>query len=333
MLLGRLTKATEPNKGARVAFRAVALAALLAAFGQITLGGVVRVSGSGLGCGDDWPLCNGQIIPPFDLATTIEYSHRLSANLLGVLTLATLVLAWRFYRPRPWVLTPSVAAMGLVIAAALFGAITVRTELSWGGRLVHLAIAELLITCLVVANVAGWRPIGDEGASEQDGRSGGAGRLLWLALAGVFALILSGSYMVGQGAGSACATWPLCRGSLFPDGDAYAIHMGHRLLAAIVGLLVLWTAAMVWVRGSRWPGVGWVAAALVGALAAQVIFGAATVWSGFASGFKAVHLSLATLTWLTASVLMAVIYVPPRLTTRRVIAERKALSNAGGTAR
>lgn len=332
MELGRMARAAEPGKGARIAFRVLALVALLSAFGQITLGGVVRVSGSGLGC-PDWPLCHGRIIPPFELATVIEYSHRLSASVLGVLTLVTLLLAWRFYRSRPWVLAPSAAGMGMVIVAGVLGGITVLTDLSWGGRLVHLAVAESLITCLVVANVAGWRPVGGETASGEGGRSGGAGRLLWLALAGIFTLILSGSYMVGQGAGSACATWPLCRGSVFPEGEAYAIHMGHRLLAAIVGLLVLWTAAMVAVRGSRWPGSGWAAVALVGALAVQVIFGAATVWSGFASGFKAVHLSLATLTWLAASILMALIYVPPRLTARRAMAEGKMLSKAGGTER
>jgi heme A synthase len=278
-------------------------------------------------------LCHDRVIPPFELATIIEYSHRLSASLLGVLTLVTLILAWRFYRSRPWVLLPAALAMGLVIAAGVFGGITVLTDLAWGGRLVHLAIAESLITCLVVANVASWRPLDDRTAADGTGRSGGAGRLLWLTLAGIFALILSGSYMVGQGAGSACATWPLCRGSAFPDGEAYAIHMGHRLLAAIVGLLVLWTVAMVWVRSKRWPGSGWAAIALLVTLVVQLIVGAATVWSGFASGFKAVHLSLATLTWVAASVLEALIYVPPRLTVRRAVAERQVLSKAGGTAR
>ena len=30
----------------------------------IVFGGIVRITGSGLGCGDDWPLCNGQLLPP-----------------------------------------------------------------------------------------------------------------------------------------------------------------------------------------------------------------------------------------------------------------------------
>ena len=61
--------------------------ALIDAVAQVTLGGIVRVTGSGLGC-PDWPLCYGQIIPPFKLDTLIEYSHRLSGMILGILVLS-----------------------------------------------------------------------------------------------------------------------------------------------------------------------------------------------------------------------------------------------------
>ncbi|MEN8145700.1 MAG: COX15/CtaA family protein, partial [Gemmatimonadota bacterium] len=54
----------------------------------IVLGGIVRITGSGLGCGDDWPLCNGRLIPPMDLPTMIEYGHRLVAAALAVLVFA-----------------------------------------------------------------------------------------------------------------------------------------------------------------------------------------------------------------------------------------------------
>ena len=83
----------------------------VAAFGQVSLGGVVRVTDSGLGC-PDWPLCHGRLIPTFDSATLIEYSHRLSASLLTVLVVATAVLSWRHYRDRPWVMVPSALAVG-----------------------------------------------------------------------------------------------------------------------------------------------------------------------------------------------------------------------------
>ena len=53
---------------------------------QISLGGFVRVTGSGLGC-PDWPLCYGKIIPPMNYHTLIEWGHRSSGALLGLLIL------------------------------------------------------------------------------------------------------------------------------------------------------------------------------------------------------------------------------------------------------
>ena len=55
--------------------------ALAAAVAQISLGGIVRITDSGLGC-PDWPLCHGKLLPPLELHTLIEYSHRLSASVL-----------------------------------------------------------------------------------------------------------------------------------------------------------------------------------------------------------------------------------------------------------
>ena len=70
-------------------FRGLTLFTVLAAFALVVLGGVVRVTESGLGC-PDWPLCQGRLIPPLETSAIIEYSHRLVASaLLGPLIVAT----------------------------------------------------------------------------------------------------------------------------------------------------------------------------------------------------------------------------------------------------
>src|SRR5438093_4639854 len=72
----------------------LAWTAAAATYLLIVLGAVVRITGSGLGCGDHWPLCNGHLFPPLnDIPTVIEWSHRLVAALVSVLVAGLAIYA------------------------------------------------------------------------------------------------------------------------------------------------------------------------------------------------------------------------------------------------
>ena len=294
------TAGTVKSGRGRLAYRIVVLAALITAVGQVALGGVVRVTGSGLGC-PDWPLCHGRIIPPFELETLIEYSHRLSASVLSILVVAATVLAWRVLRENRTAIISTAVALGLVAMAAVVGGVTVLTELAWWVVTVHLALAEALVASLVIASAAGW----DAGSGKRSGNAGGFERLLKVTLIGTFALILSGSYMVGLGYGSTCATWPLCRGDVLPQGEASLVHMAHRYMAGLVGILTAGVALSAWTRRIN-SNSGRAALALIGLFLIQTLLGAATVWTGFASALKSVHLVAATLVWVALIYLAAI---------------------------
>src|SRR5258708_39896703 len=98
-----------------VGFRRLALVTAIFAYLQIALGGLVRVSGSGLGC-PDWPLCHGRPYPPADPHAVIEYSHRAVGSVTGILIIATVVLAWVVFRSRrpivAWLATASFVGGG-----------------------------------------------------------------------------------------------------------------------------------------------------------------------------------------------------------------------------
>ena len=117
------------------------IASLVLTFAQISLGGVVRITESGLGC-PDWPLCHGQIIPPLDLHTLIEYSHRLTGTVVGILIIALLLMTFYYRKKDSLLMKSAFASFLLVILAGLLGGAVVVTELEWWIRLVHLSIAQ-----------------------------------------------------------------------------------------------------------------------------------------------------------------------------------------------
>ena len=286
-------------------------AALVAAFAQITLGGFVRVFDAGLACADDWPLCDGQWIPAFTGEVILEYTHRLTAVLLGIFVLAAVVIGWRVHRDSAVVFGCTLTAFALVIAAGALGWATVITELNWSMRLVHLAIAELLIASLAFALVAVW-PVSNPPLN-------GPTRSTMLAVSAAIALMLlftflvlvSGSIVVGEGASTACGSWPLCSGSMIiPSGDVkFALHMSHRIVSVVTGLIIVLVALWVWRMKEWWPGAGVCAIVLAALLVGQVFIGAANPWSAFSPVWKGLHVSAATAVWLAAAFLAALVHV------------------------
>ena len=300
---------SRPGARAAMALRVLLPVALVAAIGQVALGGVVRVTESGLGC-PDWPLCHGRIIPPWELATVIEYTHRLSASLLGVLVLVAAVLAWAGYRSERRVVASVSLALLLVAAAAVLGGLAVLTELDRWVVLVHLGVAEGVVACLVVASVVGWglAPTSPERTASWDAST--SFRLLVAgSLVGLFALVLVGSYMVGLGYGSSCSTWPLCRGVVWPVGDPYVVHMTHRLLAIVVGGLIVATAALAWRARRERRDLAWASGAAAGLYIGQVLVGALLVWTSFSVALKSLHLGLATVAWASVVYLAALAFL------------------------
>ncbi len=105
---------------ARRSFGRLAVFAAAYTYALIVVGGVVRISGSGLGCGDDWPRCHGSWIPPMTVSTLIEYLHRLLAAGVVFVVGAVLVQALRgrfakgvrhpYYRRPPVSGSPRVSA-------------------------------------------------------------------------------------------------------------------------------------------------------------------------------------------------------------------------------
>ena len=308
----------DPSPG----FRRLALAGVVSTFALVLLGGVVRVSDSGLGCGpagsglEGWPLCGGALVPGLDLNAVIEYAHRALASAVGLLMIVLAVMAWRRLRARRAIVRASVGAVLLVVAQGLLGAATVEWNLEAELVAAHLLLAMLLLGLLIYIWRSSRPRASGEPAPSGEGPASPAGSglrgLATAASAAALATIVAGGYMAGTenngrldeaqttGAHYACGTqFPSCNGSFLPFGSGALVdvHLTHRALMYLTVLLAL---ALVAVALARRPSRSAVvlAAATLGVLVAQVLVGALNVWIAPTDGLLVVlHLGLGTVLW------------------------------------
>jgi len=284
-------------------FIGLASTTALLTIGLVIFGAVVRVTDSGLGCGSDWPLCDGRVIPPLDNITAwIEWLHRLFAALIGLLGLATLAVAIRAYRQQDrMVLGATVVAAILFVVQSALGAIVVIFELPPTFVTLHLGTAMLLLGALIVAAVVAWH---------QPRRHYQRDHVTTLAYANAaftLVIILTGALVRGSGATLACTDWPLCNGSIIPfgQGQLAMIHMIHRFSVAALGVTL---AILVWqVYRTRSEGlVRMLAASTFAMFLLQAGVGAMYVISVAGPEWGAAHVGLASTTWALLVVLCAV---------------------------
>jgi protoheme IX farnesyltransferase len=291
------------------AFRALSIATAVVTYALVVLGGVVRVSGSGLGC-PDWPLCHGRLLPPLNVHAIIEYSHRTTASLTSTLVVLTAVVAWLAWRQRRDIVIPATVALGLLVVQVVLGAITVRLELPPMIVLAHLATAMALLAAVCVTAVAACLPqnVSNARIALKRGSRGATPRgLARAAAAGTYVLILSGSLVVGSGASGACNAWPLCGGGFqFAFDGLPSIQLLHRGVAGLIGLLIVVSLLSVLARHRQHRAVRATVALTLAALTFQVAVGAAVVLLHLPAALRGLHLALASAVW-AGTVVLAVL--------------------------
>jgi len=285
------------------ALRRLTFTATATTFVLVTVGGLVRATDSGLGCGDDWPRCNGRVVPEGDHHTWIEFSHRLIAAVLIALSISLAVVAWRRARDRHDLLRLALATVPLVLSQAVLGAVVVALDLHAESVVAHLALAMTLLAVFLALSV---RQVLDP-PTDPSSASRMVGRAIWSVAAGALFVMLLGSYMSGRNAGLAFTDWPLFDGAVAPTtrGTLGWIHGFHRFAAAASGLSV---AALAWWLRRRGASLATrrfvVAAGLL--FIVQILLGAANVWTELHAATRTAHLSVGAAIWaLLATAAMA----------------------------
>jgi len=277
----------------------LAWAAALACYLLIVLGGIVRITGSGLGCGDEWPICHGRLIPSFaDIPTLIEWSHRLVAAIVSMLVAALAASVWWQRQRGAGSAERSVpgrtgyVALGLLIVQVLLGAVTVKLQLPPWTIVLHLGTAMLLFATLIATasrltpGTPGLRPKG-----VLSGRPGSANPPATGAAVLIFVTILMGALTANLGAATACVGFPLCNGQWIVTGNYLQyVQWAHRLLA-----YTTYAYLLAWALATRRRS----AVIVLGLATLQIAIAAVMVTQGLPRLVQAAHVAVGAALWGT----------------------------------
>jgi heme o synthase len=289
-------------------FQKLAAATVVTAILLVTIGVIVRVTGSGLGC-PDWPLCNGRIIPALDDPKAwIEWIHRTVAVIIGFEVIGLAVLAFLDHRDRRVLLGATAAAIVLVGFQAWLGRETVRLGNSGESVTAHLASAMALVGLLV------WILARSLYATRLSGT--GSQRFTLIAAFGagsVFALLLFGSHVTATSQWYVFPDWPLMNGALFPVlTDANSAQVLHRWIAVIVGLIVAAVLVAAWRTQPRTRPIVRLALLAAALFPVQAIVGGLQILTGLSGWTQTLHLALGAVIWALLVALVSVSYLEGR---------------------
>jgi heme A synthase len=305
-------------------FQRLLLITIAATFVLVVIGGTVRATDSGLGC-PDWPTCHGRLIPSADKHTIIEYSHRTAATVVGVLFLGVTFFTFKTERRNKLVFWLAFSAGVVLLAQIILGGVTVKKELPAEIVAAHLATAMAFMGILIatatisIMRARGLYHRGHLRYHPGHLRRAAAGvadtnfnRMAMLTAAVAFLTLVLGSYISGTDASLACSGWPLCNGSLVPGGgSAEGLHFLHRLVAGVLGIMLLGLIYLAFEERRRQPML--IALTLFAGVSylAQAMLGAANIWTDLAAGVVVAHLSMAALLWCTLVLISSLAFYLP----------------------
>ena len=311
------------RKHRRIPLRAVALltsahhlawAALIINAVVILQGAVVRVTGSGAGCGRDWPRCQGEVLPlSHGLATWIEFSHRTLSGVALLAGLWLLLTALRRRRSMPGFAFMAALAMAFLLVEALIGAFTVLTGLTGDNVSVErgLLVAFHLLNSLALTGVLALTTLYSYPGQPWPPAWRGRARLkaiMGLGLAGMLLLMFSGGIAA---MGNTMFPPESLAAGLVEDFSAQShplvrLRVLHPFIALVVGawlwLSLIWSGLVHPV-----PQAGRFRRLLAGVYALQLLVGTANLALLGPVLLQLLHLALAVaafalwtlVTWLT----------------------------------
>lgn len=252
------------------------------------------------GCGPDWPLCNGQILPSLNNAhVIIEFLHRFLVGFFALVAVVFAVWAWRRFGNWLEVRIFASIALGFIVIQSILGALAVVYVNPPSVLALHLGfgLLGLVGVALLTVFLFQYRAYLQSKPSGLTNRNQPLGRVLrqfirwtWVY---VFAAVYVGSDVAFEGAATACRGWPLCNGLWFPgfSGNVGLVFF-HRLIA--IGLAVIVIMLLMQLSKARHtrPDLYRATIYLFVLVILQIISGAYVILSNISLNADLLHVSL-----------------------------------------
>lgn len=276
--------------------KGLAIAATLIMFLVMIAGSLVTKTESGMGCGSDWPLCNGKFVPEYTLESMIEYSHRLVTGVAGIVVLVFAVASWWTHRGNKEVLATAWFAGFFIILESILGASAVIWPQSSSVLALHFGFSLLaysgvfLLTAFILQRDRTKKMV-------KAAVSKGLRIYVWLLALYAYGVVYLGAYVRHTDSSLACYSWPTCRpGELIPPlTDGMEIQMAHRLAAMLFFFLVagLWFKVLELKETRRDLFIGTTTVLVLVVL--QIFSGALVVWSELHLYYTILHSAIITI--------------------------------------
>lgn len=295
--------------------RRLAVISAVGMFLVLLMGANVTATGSGDGCGNDWPLCHGKLLPGNYFESIVEYSHRLVTSIEGLFVAATSIVAWPLRKrfPQFKLLVPAVA--GTLILQSLMGAAAVKWPTSPEVMATHFGISLIcLAAAALIARIVTEARDNDDHLTVHRIPAPTGYRLLMIVTL-VFSVIVaySGAYVRHTGAELACTSWPTCNGEVIPEfGGLAGVQTLHRLAALGISLLIVVLAIWSYTFRSERGDLYRMSLITLMLVIGQSIVGAIVVFSGVQLMATLTHAALMALLFVALSDGVRLVLPPPK---------------------
>ncbi|PAE25226.1 COX15/CtaA family protein [Bacillus sp. 7894-2] len=266
----------------RLAFLTIILTYIL-----IVFGGYVASSESGMGCGPEWPLCNGLVIPVLEGDTLIEFTHRVIGAVLGIMTAVLYFRIQKSNQVRELDIASKVLML-LLLIQILLGAAVVWMDLPAIIVSVHLMVAMVFLAALIWI----WRRADDQQAWTETRKDRSIQNKFKAVSMLLLLTLFLGAYIKHQSFGVACS-WLECTNGFMPVSFPELIQTGHRLLAGVLAFYIFILTYLSF--KNRWEAGlqnRLMAASLL--VLGQIIIGILTIISYIEISWAVLHLAFGT---------------------------------------